>query len=242
MAENQYQRTVGELTSLAGVEFGPLALTGELAPHGDVNPLDFEELRFRLYDQSPEVLAAKAKMNADRITLRREIVEPIPNIVVTGGSGYNFEASQTVGALSVAIEVPLWNRNQGTIRQAEADLARQQREVRRTELVLRRELFRVYQDYLTGLQHVTEYRDVILPEAKAVYQAQLDSYQENRQEWPDVLDAQREYFDLRQMYVEHLTTWRENEVLLAGFLLHGGLDAPTGVTPPGHIDAVPQPR
>ena len=53
--------TVGELTSLAGVEFGPLTLTGDLAPRGDVNPLDFETLRFRLYEQSPEVLAAFAR-------------------------------------------------------------------------------------------------------------------------------------------------------------------------------------
>ena len=242
MAENQYQRALGELTSLAGCELGPLTLTGEFASRGEIDPLDFEALRFRLYEQSPQVLATKAKLNADRITLRREIVEPIPNVVVSGGSGYNFETDENVGMLGVSLEMPIWNRNQGTIRQAEADLARQQREVRRTELVLRRRLFEVYQDYLTGLQHVVEYRDVILPEAKAAYRAQLDSYQEDRQEWPEVLDAQREYFDVRHMYVEHLTTWRENEVLLAGFLLHGGLDAPMGVTPPGHIDAVPQPR
>ena len=242
MAENQYQRAVGELTSLTGADLGPVTLAGELAPLGDVDPLDFHELLFRLYEQSPEVLAAKAKLNADRITVRREIVEPVPNVVVTAGPGYNFEAEDAVANVGIALEIPIWNRNQGTIRQAEADLARQGREVRRVELVLRRRLFEVYQDYLTGLQHVVEYRDVILPEAKAAYRAQLESYREDRQDWPDVLDAQREYFDLRHEYVERLTAWRENEVLLAGFLLHGGLDAPMNPTPPGHIDAVPQPR
>ena len=55
-------------------------------------------------------------------------------------------------------------------------------------------------------------------------------------------DAQREYIDLRHRYVEHLVAWRENEVLLAGFRLHGGPDAPMNPNPPGHLDAVPQPR
>ena len=47
--------------------------------------------------------------------------------------------------------------------------------MRRTELMLRRRLFGVYQDDLTALQHVVEYRGVILPESRAAYREQLDS-------------------------------------------------------------------
>jgi hypothetical protein len=63
-----------------------------------------------------------------------------------------------------------------------------------------------------------------------------------RQNWGDVLRSQREYFDLREQYVQNLILWRTNEALIDGFLLHGGLDAAPSPTPPGHIDAVAQPR
>lgn len=240
-AENMYRSQFGILTSIVGMEMPAQPLSGELDKGIDVI-IDFDAAVARLYSESPEILAARAKWQADQITLERERVEPIPNIFVQGGAGYNFVERETVAAAQVFLEVPIWDRNQGTIRQAEADLVRQQAEVRRTELFLRQELSRVYENYLTALQHVMEFDAVILPEARDAYINQLDAYKEDRQNWGDVLDAQREYFDLRRQYIEHLVTWRRNEVLISGFLLHGGLDAAPNPTPPGHIDAVAQPR
>jgi cobalt-zinc-cadmium efflux system outer membrane protein len=72
--------------------------------------------------ESPELGAARAKLTADQITVQREKVEPIPNIVVEGSAGYNFEARETVYGAGVEVEVPLFDRNQGTIQQAKADL------------------------------------------------------------------------------------------------------------------------
>jgi hypothetical protein len=61
-------------------------------------------------------------------------------------------------------------------------------------------------------------------------------------EWPDVLAAQRQYIDARLDYINYLVEYRESEIEIHGFLLTGGLVPPRGVTPPGHIDATPQPR
>jgi len=238
-AENDYRRAYRQLVALVGCDLEqPLA--GEL--DGEPVVIDHAAALGRILADSPELHAARAKYQSDRITLRREQVEPIPNLFVQGGSGYNYADRDTVAEFSLQLEVPLFDRNQGTIRQAEADLARQRAEIRRVEQTLKDELADRYSEYLTAVQHVTEFRGVILPEAKAAYATELDSYEEDRQEWPEVLDAQRDYFDLRRMYVDHLVTWRENETLVEGFLLHGGLQAAQDATPPGHIDATPQPR
>ena len=240
-AENVYRREFGRLTSLAGVELPPQPLAGSL--EGDTQQvIDFESALSRLYTESPEILAAQAKWQADSITVQRERVEPIPNIFVRAGSGYNFESREPVASAEVFFDVPIFDRNQGTVRQAEADLRRQSAEIRRTELRLRDRLSQTYQDYLTALQHSTEFETVILPEARSAYANQLDAYKENRQNWGDVLRAQREYYELREQYVQNLILWRTNEALINGFLLHGGLDAAPSPTPPGHIDAVAQPR
>ena len=240
-AENMYRSDYAILTSLVGLELGTSPLDGDL--EGDTEQLiDFDATVARYYAESPDVLAARAKWQADCITLERERAEPVPNVFVQVGSGYNFESGEPVAAAQVFFNVPIWDRNQGTIQQAEADLARQIAEIRRTELRLRRDLAERYQQYLTALQHVLEFQAVILPEARQAYANQLDAYKEDRQNWGEVLSSQREYFTLRERYIENLISWRTNEALINGFLLHGGLEAAPNPTPPGHIDSVAQPR
>ncbi|HRX83178.1 MAG TPA: TolC family protein, partial [Pirellulaceae bacterium] len=175
-------------------------------------------------------------------TLRREQVEWVPDIVARGGSGYNFDAQQATALAGVSLEIPLFDRNQGTIRQAQVDMMRQQSEIRRVELELQQRLANTYQQYLTSLQMATEYGRVIVPESKLAYEGFLKSYKDNRVDWPEVLAAQHEYFDVRLTQIQQLEEARANEVLVRGFLLHGGLMAAEGPTPPGHIDAVPKPR
>jgi hypothetical protein len=164
------------------------------------------------------------------------------NIFVRVGAGHNFEAEQGVGLAEITMQVPLWDRNQGTIRQARADLARQQAEIRRIELMLRRELGTVYDQYLTALQQVEALQLVILPESRRAYEVRLDSYQDNRERWTEVLAAEKGYFTARVQHLEQQSLLRESEVLLVGYLLHGGLMTPERPTPSQHIDVAPKPR
>ncbi|EMI22803.1 Outer membrane efflux protein [Rhodopirellula maiorica SM1] len=136
----------------------------------------------------------------------------------------------------------MYDWNQGTIRQAEADVVRQRGEIERVELSLQRQLAKIYRDYLTAVQKVRSYQEVIVPESRLAYEVLLDAYEEDRVDWPQVLAAQLTYYQMRVQYVQQLVAWRSNETLIAGYLLNGGLMPPTGPEPPGHISAVPKPR
>jgi outer membrane protein TolC len=208
----------------------------------DQSPLSFEEAYQRIVDESPELMAARAKLAVDQMTVQRERVEWVPDLVVHGGTGYNFEADDTVAMAGVRMELPLFDRNQGTIRQARADFNRQKGEIRRVEMQLLDRLASIYREYSTSLLHAHEYERVILPESQAAYEELLESYKRNRVDWPDVLSAQHDYFDARLAYVGYLEMVRTNEVLIEGFLLHDGLMAAESPMPPGHIDAVSKPR
>lgn len=239
-AENDYQDEFRQLTAVIGVPLADGWLQGELPPRTE--PISFDAALSQLLAESPEMGAARAKLAVDQATVQRESVEWVPDVVVRGGTGYNFEAAQTTAVAGVSIEVPLFDRNQGTIRQARADYARQQSEIQRVELELRNRLASTYQHYATALQHSAEYERVILPETRAAYAELLASYQEDRVDWPDVLDSQHEYFDARLTQVDNQLNVRTHEVLIHGYLLHDGLMAAPGIVPPGHIDAVPKPR
>ncbi len=239
-AANDVDRHRRELAALVGADLPP----GPLADPLDCSlaALTWDASLAYTIGESPEVREATAKLRADQITVDRERREPIPNVTLQAGPGYNFVEGRTVVNASASVRLPLWDRNQGTRQQAVADLVRQQSEVRRVELRLGRDLADRFRQYLTALQHVEGYRGEILPEAEKAYQQRLDAYKQRRQTWPMVLDAQSELYQRQAEYVQNLVTLRESQTLIEGFLLTGGLEAPPNPTPPGHIDAVAQPR
>lgn len=238
--ENEYRDAVRHLSSLIGVPLGMGTIQGQLRPSDALEP--FDSVLARLITESPEILAARAKLRVDQTTVRREQVEWIPDVIVQGGPGYNFSNNDPVYNAGMQIELPIYDRNQGTIRQACQDLRRQQFEIQRLELHLKQHLASAYRMYATALQHATQYDQVIIPELRSAYRQLLVSYKENRIAWPEVLEGQREYFQARLQQIDQFKHVRQQETLIAGYLLDGGLMAADGPVPPGHIDAVPKPR
>ena len=82
---NDYRQSFEMLTALAGVDLPLAPLSTPL--EGDLTPVDFQEALCRLVAQSPQLQAARCKLKSDRITIRREAAEPMPDIVVEGGVG-----------------------------------------------------------------------------------------------------------------------------------------------------------
>ncbi len=239
-AENEFAEAFRQLTSLIGCTLPIGVLDGDLRPQTAIP--SFDTVYCSLIEDSPEVLAAKAKLAADQTTVQRESVQWVPDVVAQFGPGYNFTNNDPVYNASVRVELPIYDWNQGTIQQARRDLQRQQEEIRRVELMLRDRLAMSYRMYATSLQHATEFERVIIPERKTAYVELLRGYQDNRVDWPDVLVAQQEYFAARLMQIDQFRDVRIQETLIDGFLLEGGLMAAQGPTPAGHIDAVQKPR
>jgi|AGTN01.2.fsa_nt_gi Outer membrane protein len=240
-ARNNVQSEWVQLITVVGIDEDYSPLNGNL--YEDKQPIDRTQTLARLLEQSPELAQAKDKLKADEITLQRERRQPIPNLVLCGQAGYDQMNNSFASNVMVNLtNVPIFNRNQGTIEQARADLDRQRAQVKLTQLQLTRRFAEEYMHYLTALQHVQAYKESIVPASKRRYELNLKSYADTRIEWPDVLETQRDYFSARLAYIHYLLEWRASSVELEGMLLTGGLVPPPGVTPPGHIDATPQPR
>jgi outer membrane protein TolC len=238
--ENMQRQSIRKLSALVGSDIEGALLTGQL--ESNATAPDFHTLLEGLWANSPELIAARAKVQSDKYTVRREKAERISDITIEGGAGYNFEADQTVAAAGVSFPIKIFDRNQGTIQQAQADLARQCAEVKRLQEKLRRDLSAEYQQYLTSAQHIEQYQQLILPELKETYRLLLESYKDNRTNWNEVLHAQSDYFGSRNEYFDWLAKFRHSEVMIDGMLLSGGLMAAEGTTPGGHIDAAAKPR
>ena len=109
--------------------------------------LNFDGTLADLLHNSPEIQAALSEIRRDEIMVRRERVEPIPNIQVQAVTGYNYEFGVQTAGVQIGIALPIFNRNQGTIREAMSDLSRDHAELERIALSLRQRLAEVFTRY-----------------------------------------------------------------------------------------------
>ncbi len=241
-AENRYRSRWQSLVALVGApELGPTWLDDRMLD-AEAGPIDFNATLAFLLDQSPEIHAARAEIRRDQIMVRRERAQPVPNVFVQGAVGYNWEFAKVTPNVQIGIPLPVFNRNQGTIREASADLARDHAEYQRIALSLRHRLAEAHNRYQDALASVVDFRADTLPLARRAYELQNDNFRARRAAWPQVLVAQRTYTELHQEYVESLLHLRQAEVQIRGMLLVDGLSQPDSPTSQGHIEAVPTPR
>ena len=230
-----------ELATLVGVADLPQQpLAGQLEPDGP--PLTWDESLARLLQESPELTFAVAKVKQDQTTVQRERREPIPNVTVRGAVGYNFETRNNTADVAFSLPAPLFDRNQGTVRQATADLARSQAEVTRVQLDLQRRLAAAFTRYETARAEVENFRDVVMPKARKAAELYEEQLKARRAAFPQVLVARRTVYQLSEEYNTSLEQFRRAEVEVRGLLLVDGLAAPRDPAPPGHINATPRPR
>ncbi len=230
-----------QLASMAGVpDLVRTSLTGLLDSHKE--PLDWDSALSLLLSSSPEIQAALQKIHHDNISVRREEAEPIPNLIAAVTTIHSRDANTTQTTFNMGISLPVFDRNQGTIQQAQSDLKRSHAEQQRLELELRTRLASQYLLYRSAWQRIQDYNAIILPKAKKSYDLLHKSYQNRRAAWPDVLAAQRLHLNFRKEHIGNLTAYYESDVAIRGMLLTGGLTEPMSPVGGGHIDAVPKPR
>lgn len=239
--ENHYRAAWAHLAALVGApELPPAPLAGQLEP--ECAPLEWESSLARLLAESPEMQLAHAHVVFDQITLKREKVQPVPDIQIQANTGYNYENPSTVAGVQIGFAVPLFDRNQGTVRQVKADLARSFAQVTRVELSLRQRLAETFSQYETALETSTAYRDSIVPKTTEAYEIHQDMYKKRRLAWPKVVEMQRELLRAKSEYTHSLIELRRAEVAIQGLLMIDGLEEPPGATPGGHLETSSKPR
>jgi cobalt-zinc-cadmium efflux system outer membrane protein len=236
-ARASYEALWQELAALVGE---PALPAGRLQGDLEASPAvpEMAATLAHLLEASPELRAARAEVARSQLGLKREQVEPIPNVQVRAANGYDFETRKDTTSVQVGVRLPVFDKNQGNIRAARAQVSYAEAELCRVELSLRQRLARAYARYRTARATVETYRKNNLPDAKEAYELYLDSFKKRRAAWPQVLVAQRTYFQMSVEYTQALDEMRRAEVAILGLLLVDGLDEPPG--PPSESGRTPR--
>ena len=94
MAENDLDLEWEWLMTVVGMSRPRNALEEKL--EGQSTEIEWEEALRRLMTASPELGLVRAMLKEDEITVQREKVEPIPNLILSGSAGHNFETRAAV--------------------------------------------------------------------------------------------------------------------------------------------------
>jgi len=211
-----------KLAIVVGVpDMQPRPLAGDL--RNDVTSVTWNEAWARVSSASPELSAAQAKVGAARWAVDKARADRCPNWELEGGYAHDNSTGFDTGGLTVMVPVPIFNRNQGAIRQAQAELTAAEAEIDRVSLDLRNRLADTYQRYAIARQMVDRYEQSILPNARKSVELSAELYTATQISYPALLLSQRTYLQTQVAYLDALRDLRETSVLLDGLLLSDSL-------------------
>jgi outer membrane protein, heavy metal efflux system len=239
MQENTLREEWRSLCAVVGQPEMPLAtVAGDLSQNWP--QLNEEEAVDAITKDSPAVRIAETAATRAKAALLRSRREPIPDITVRGGMEYNNELLEGLpyakgweGIAEASVQIPFFNRNQGDIAAAAADLDRAQQEKTRIALTLRDRAASAVDQYANARLMAVEFRDEMLPRAKKSYTLMVEKYGLMLASYPRVLDSQKKLFELQAEYIAALEGVWTNGIALQGYLLTDGLEAPAR---PGEMD------
>ena len=183
-------------------------------PRADIGPLEadlFQKLpNFDLKRLQEAVVginalprAKEAEIARSQWALERAVVEPIPNVNLLGGYQRQVDyPPQDQGLVQVMLEVPLFDRNQGSIRSARADIASARADLRVTELDLATQTAQAITSYRTSQRLVGWYEAYILPKARETVQLTQQLYARGEVTFLSLLQAQRILTETELAFVE----------------------------------------
>jgi len=201
-----------------------------LIPVGELDPGSLSSPQANDSGRRPDLEAAHQQIeraDADRALARTEVWQDW-----TVGLGYEQERSvfdDPIGtkrdsylSLGLTVPLPLWNRQQGRIAAAEAELRRSRRS--RDGLVLRieEEIRAAEASVRTLRSSVDAYTEEILPEATRTRDLFERGYRQGLVGIAELLQSQRQYNESRAFYFELLGDLRQAAI---------ELEAATGTSP-----------
>jgi cobalt-zinc-cadmium efflux system outer membrane protein len=177
-ARNRYISAWKQLAAAMGLTGMPLT---EVAGRVDMPMPDynFRAVLDHVLKNHTDVRTAENTLLQAQLNLRVARVTPVPDVelrvlVQRDYTGLPFEIAPSV---QVNVPVPVWNRNQGGIMQAEANLVLASEGPHQARVSLTANLTQYYETYRTNVIDLAMYRDYMLPDLVRVYNGVYARYQ-----------------------------------------------------------------
>lgn len=206
-----------QLAASAGVHAMDIdSVFGDLAR--DVRFEDFEPGRAWLLQENAATRKAMAEIDRNEILLRRAIVEPFPNLTVQAGYQNAVTPPHNYGIIELEVPLPVWDRNQGGIRAARANVTRAVQSLEQVRNQLVREYAQAVGQFRAAQQRVTKFEEQILPTSHEAIEIAQQGYEQGEFDFLRLLEAQQTLVRSELEYVTALENMWASAADVAGLL------------------------
>jgi cobalt-zinc-cadmium efflux system outer membrane protein len=171
-------------------------------------PPHFEQLT-SLIIKNPDVARWAAEIEQRKAVKDFEKSKSIPDITVSAGTQHFAESSDTAFVVGIAVPLPLFDRNQGSINEASARLSKAYEQSRAVDVRTRSNVVEAHKSLLSTYDQATALQNKVIPGAQEAFDAAKEGYSQGKFGYLDVLDAQRTLFGVRAQYIEILANYHK---------------------------------
>ena len=178
---------------------------------------DIARLRAIAQDARPDVRAKRLTFSQQEANLKLARAYRIPDVTV--GAGYAVQGSQGPDnsnqmAFSLGVPLPLFNRNQGGIMQAEAALQAAEADLGKTLNQVENQVDVAYRSLIQSRRLVEAFLSGVLDDARSTFTIVERAYERGGATLLDLLDAARTSRTIQQNYIEALFNYQRNVIQL----------------------------
>lgn len=217
------------------------ALWGSAEPRfqsvsGDINLLppfpQFHELQARL-SQNPELARWAAEISQREASLALERSKRVPNVSVTAGYRRFNQLDANSYLVGGSIELPIFDRNRGGIKEAGIRVNRAREEQRTAQARVTAALAEAYRALATAREEVAALSSEVIPGARETFDAVSEGYRLGKFGYLDVLEAQRTLVAAGSQHLRALADYHkaavEVERLIGAPLTDASSNPPAGI-------------
>jgi outer membrane protein TolC len=221
--ENNRNSKWQNLVSIAGMPDLPYQpVRGSLIDHSPQRNWQTTWIQFQ--NASPQLELAKVKIERAKSKLTREKAEQISNVNVIFSLAYDVPAKTKVPFVGIGVPLKTFDKNQGNIAKAAAEVAVTNREMDRLTLSFYKRLADVFCKYDNACELIRVYEKSIIPDSFEAMRQIGEDYCKGKMTYHE-LYAQRQFVvQVLLQYIEALKTKVVSTTLIDGMLLEGTLE------------------
>jgi len=170
---------------------------------------DLTSLRDQVLVSRPDLTAAIAAVEAARAEVdlvRAERFLPEIKVGVKYEQALDFDASSQRGLVTLSVPLPLWNRREGDLERARAEVAKHQAQVELTRRRIEKEISVAREQFEASDRIVARYAESILPQQERNFGLLREAYAIGETRITDVFVGQREFIESREAYLDAVST------------------------------------
>jgi cobalt-zinc-cadmium efflux system outer membrane protein len=174
-----------------------------------VLPIPSDETLKKYLERNPDLARWAKEMEQRTAIFDVEKAKRIPDLTVSGGVKQFADTNDAALVFGVSLPLPLFDRNQGGIQEAEYRQAKAREESRAARAKAASKLGDAYQALVFSYEESKSLKQDILPAAQGAFEAAEEGFREGKFSFLELLDAQRTLFESRGRYVESLSNYHK---------------------------------